>query len=547
MKARAGVAALVAALACAPGVARADDSEVEVSRHYESGQRLYENGSYDEAIAEYDKAYALKPHPNVLYNIAQSYERLLDYAQSVEYFERFLREAPPSAPERVVVQNRLRALRNLPARISVTTIPEHVRATVEAPGVHQSAETPALFKVPAGEYQIALEQPGWEPERHTVRAELGQPYFYQYQLKRSTSMVAIFTRPRGARVFIDDRLLGDTPFAQTVEVGRHKLLLEHPDYPWHREELDVQPGFPLKREIKLSRPVRSGRTELVLWSMVYGGTAGPLLVATFSSQEFMRSPAGLAVTLGASAAGIGAGFIASFLPTRDGIKVGHSSLIIGGGAWGTSVGTALAFATGVPDQYITGLALLGGAIGHATGILVSHWKDVMPGTAAIMNSGGFWGTATGALLAQAIFTNPSREQWGWFLLGGTSIGVLTGSLVAWKIDISRGHVLLVDVGGVAGGGLGLALGYAIGATSKNETNNWQAASRYALGGAAVGLLTAAVLARGYKGDLPPVEALLRRNINGRWAFGVPNLRIERALTPEGEAPRFVFDLAKGAW
>src|SRR2546430_3424429 len=48
-------------------------------------------------------------------------------------------------------------------------------------------------------------------------------------------------------------------------------------------------------------------------------------------------------------------------------------------------GTALAFGLGVPDQYITGLALLGGAVGHATGILVSHWKDVMPGTAAIMN------------------------------------------------------------------------------------------------------------------------------------------------------------------
>jgi PEGA domain len=546
VKGSAVVAAVVAAWLAA-GSARADDTETEASRHYEAGQRLYNDGAYDDAIAEYDKAYALKPHPNVLYNIAQAYERLLDYAHSVEYFERYLREAPSSAPDRTVVQNRLRVLRNLPARISVTTIPEHVTATIVAPGVQRSAETPTVFKVPAGDYEIALEHPGWEPERHAVHAELGQPYFYQYRLKRSTSMVSIFTRPRGARVFIDDRLVGDTPFAQTVEVGKHKLLLEHPDYPWHREDLDVQPGFTLKREIKLSRPVRSGRTELVLWSMIYGGTAGPLLVATFSSTEFMRSGAGLAVTLGASAAGIGAGFIASFLPTRDGIKVGHSSLIIGGGAWGSAIGTSLAFATNIPDQYITGLALLGGAIGHATGILVSHWKDVMPGTAAIMNSGGFWGTATGALLAQAIFTNPSREQWGWFLLGGTSIGVLTGSLIAWKIDITRGHVLLVDVGGVAGGGLGLALGYAIGATSKNEQNNWQAASRYALGGAAVGLLTAAVLARGYKGDLPPVEALLRRNERGRWALGVPNVRVERALTPEGDAPRVVFDLAKGVW
>ena len=507
----------------AGAVAHADDLAGEARAHYESGQQFYEQGRYDEAIGEYETAYRLKPHPNVLYNIAQAHERLLEYGRSVEWFERYLAEAPPDAEFRVIVQNRLRVLRGLPARISVTTIPEHVHARVEGGGKRIEIDTPGLFKVPAGDYEIVLEQPGWESERHAVHAELGQPYFYQYRLKRSTSPVAIFSRPRGARVFIDDKLVGETPYADLVEVGKHRLLIEHPDYPWYRQEIEVKPGAPLKLEIKLTRPVRSGRTELVLSSMIYGGVAGPLLVAALSTNSnFISTSSGLGVLLASSAAGIGAGFLGSFLSTRDGgIKVGHSSMIIGGGAWGTSIGASLALGLGVPNQYTYGMSLLGGALGITTSALIVRWKDVAPGTAGIFNSGGFWGTVTGALMAEAIFDNPSSSQLGWFLLGGTSLGLITSSLIAWKVDRTRGHVLLVDVGGLAG-------------------------TRYALGGMVLGMLAASVLSRNYKGDLPPVEALLTHE-HDRWALAVPDIKIEQAVTPEGTAPRFVLTLAKGKW
>lgn len=541
--------AIVLVYAMLPSARAAEESPDRAAKaHYDKAQNLYGDGSYDEAIAEYQEAYRLKPHPNVLYNIAQAYERLLDYAQSVIWFERYLAEAPSDALERVAVENRLKVLRNLPARISVTTIPEHVHATVVgADGRRREADTPALFKVPAGRYTVELAQSGWEPESHEVSVEIGQPYFYQYRLKRSTAQVTIFTRPRGARVFIDERLVGETPFAGTLDVGKHKLLLEHRDYPWHREELDVQPGAPLKREVTLTRPIRSGRTELVIASMVFGGAAGPLLLnSVLGNSQFGNSGLGLLVYMLSSGAGIGAGFLGSFLATRDGIKVGYSSLMIGGAVWGASLATGLSLGLDVPTQYVYALAIAGSGIGMSAGFLVARKLDISAGDSAMINSGGLWGTATGALMAQAIFRNPSGSQFGWFILGGTTAGVLTGSLLAWKLELSRGHVGLIDVGGLAGTGLGFALGYVIGVNSGQNEDNIQVGARYALGGMALGLLAGAVLTRKYKGDVPPVEALLRRD-HGHWALGIPSFTVEQAITPEGTAPRISLTLAHGTW
>ena len=549
-------AAIVVLVAFVAGSVRARAAEpvetpeaAQAKAHYEKAQQLYATGNYDEAIAEYEEAYRLKPHPNVLYNIAQAYERLLDYAQSVVWFERYLAEAPKDAVERPIVENRLRILRNLPARISVTTIPEHVHAAlVDASGGKRELDTPAVFKVPAGTYAIELSQPGWEAETHDVAVEIGQPYFYQYRLKRSTAQVSIFTRPRGARVFIDERLVGETPFAGSLDVGKHKLLLEHRDYPWHREDLDVQVGAPIQREITLTRPIRSGRTELVIGAMVFGGAAGPLLVASIlGDSSFGNSGLGLLVYMLSSGAGIGAGFLGSFLATRDGIKVGYSSLMIGSAVWGTSLSTSLSLGLDVPARYIYGLAIAGSGIGMTAGYLIARKTDISAGDAALVNSGGTWGTASGALLAQAIIRNPSGSQFGWFMLGGTSAGLVTGSLLAWKLELSRGHVGLIDVGGIAGTGLGFALGYVIGVNSQSE-DNLQTGARYALGGMVLGLLAGAVLSRKYKGDVPPVEALLRHDSAGRWAIGLPAFGVEAAPTAPGvSVPRFTLTLAKGSW
>src|SRR6185312_12206374 len=104
MRVLAALAILLAIVGPLSGDARADDAD-DARAHYQAGQHFYDQGQYDEAIREFEAAYRLKPHPNVLYNIAQAHERLLEYAESVKWFERYLKEAPPDAEFRNIVEN----------------------------------------------------------------------------------------------------------------------------------------------------------------------------------------------------------------------------------------------------------------------------------------------------------------------------------------------------------------------------------------------------------------------------------------------------------
>jgi hypothetical protein len=523
-------------------LARADES-TDARAHYETAQQLYDEGRYEEAIVEFELAYRDKPHPNVLYNIAQAQERLLDYDASVKAFERYLGEAAPDDPRRKIVENRLRVLRNLPGRISVTTTPEHVHVALHrADGATFEDESPHVFSVPAGTYELLLTRDGWEPDRTSLAVHIGQPYFYQSRLERSRSETIVESIPSGARVFIDDRLVGETPWKGQLDVGKHGLLLEYPEYPWTREILTVEPDKPGHHVVKLEKPTRSGRTELVIGSMVFGGVVGPLLVGASSSStrsHFTSSSPGIAALLLSSAAGIGAGFAGAFFTTRGGIPVGTSSILIGSTGFGTGMGAALALGLNTSDRNIYGITLAGSVVGLTAGVLAARFGHVSSGDAAMINSGGIWGTSAAALLVQSISTTgegPRRSTAGWFVLGGSALGLTAGILSAKFLERTRTEVAIVDLSGLLGTGLGFALGYAF-----DPNNGVTSGARFGLGGLAIGIVSGVFIARNW------AHHALKPQHPGHAELQMPQLRIEQRPPQEGSARIVALDLLRGTW
>ncbi|MDX2009918.1 MAG: TonB-dependent receptor [Myxococcaceae bacterium] len=73
------------------------DPRVEARRHFKTGMFLIGEGKYDEAIAELLEAYAIKPHPNVLFNVARAHEAAGRPVEALAFYRRYLDANPPDA------------------------------------------------------------------------------------------------------------------------------------------------------------------------------------------------------------------------------------------------------------------------------------------------------------------------------------------------------------------------------------------------------------------------------------------------------------------
>lgn len=84
------------------------DSKSEARRYFSRGMAAIDAGQYREGIQLLEKAYEVRPHRNVLFNIARAYVSLGDLDQAIDYFERYLDENPP---DRAQIQATLKELK----------------------------------------------------------------------------------------------------------------------------------------------------------------------------------------------------------------------------------------------------------------------------------------------------------------------------------------------------------------------------------------------------------------------------------------------------
>lgn len=537
-----------------PALASAGEPAEEAAAHFESGRAAFELGEYDIAVGEFRAAYKLKPLPDVLINIATCLEREYNSSEARAAYEEFLREAPSGSPLRPLADKRLKVLRQLPGSILVTANRPGAEVVLTGENLRQRGTSPQRFDaLPPGAYHVRVALADHVPVEADIKLEPGQAHVADVRLEHQVETLTIFSVPDRARVFIDDREYGITPFSRPLDTGRgRKLRLEVPDLPPYGERFDLEAGKPLSRPITFKRPPRSGRVELVLASMLYGGAAaGALTLAIVSNYKFSVTGIGLAVLAPTTAAGIGLGFLASWMLTDDYTKVGHSSIIIGGTAWGTLLGASLSLGLDLSLRNTLAVSLAGGGLGLGAGILTAWRTDLSAGQAAIVNSGGTWGAVTGALVTEAIAFSPSSHDpaLGWLTLGGTSLGLLTASLLARRFEISRGHMAIIDMFGALGLGLGYGIGYTTGPRAVSGSlmctnGSCEGGARWALGGMAIGLVASALLTRHYKGDVVLKEALLRpRGV----ALELPEMRFAVGASPEGVDRRFTLDFLRGSF
>lgn len=108
-------------------------ADVEVDEHVAQGHRLYLLGRYQDAIAEYRRAYELRADPQFLFQIAEAYRQLGATEQALFYYERYLAGAA-AGPDRAVAEQRVAEIESLRA---APPAPSPAAGLAAAPGAAQ--------------------------------------------------------------------------------------------------------------------------------------------------------------------------------------------------------------------------------------------------------------------------------------------------------------------------------------------------------------------------------------------------------------------------
>lgn len=106
------------------GVARAaDDADREARERYESAVKLYEDGAYDAALVELNRASELRPSYKIYYNIGQVRFAMHDYAAAMDAYRQYLEKGGDKIPaaRRDQVQKELNGLSQRVAKLFIET------------------------------------------------------------------------------------------------------------------------------------------------------------------------------------------------------------------------------------------------------------------------------------------------------------------------------------------------------------------------------------------------------------------------------------------
>ena len=149
----------------------------------ESGKAAYDRGDFAQAREEFGQAYDLYPHPDLLYRIALCHERLGEDRLAVEFYRRFLAEAP-DAPERARVEKTIEVIEARIARseIRVTSDPEGAAVFINDEANGAAGYTPTALAVSPGNYKLIVKKPGFEMVDELVTVSSGSSVSVRYQL-----------------------------------------------------------------------------------------------------------------------------------------------------------------------------------------------------------------------------------------------------------------------------------------------------------------------------------------------------------------------------
>ncbi len=229
------------------------DATAEARRHFKLGIRLYQDTNYQGALAEFEAAYAAKPGPGSLQNVALCQKALFRYREAAQTLQQLLalHDAELSDGEKKAVRDAITELDGLVGSIVVEVEPSDAKVTIDGRAL-SPGEQKAGVEVNVGEHTLVADESGYARLVRVVSVASGQKKLpIELKLKATDGFLNILAVDPRAAIAIDgvtlafhewrggvkpdtDHLIqvfrdGYDSYESTVNVGLGKTLDVHAD------------------------------------------------------------------------------------------------------------------------------------------------------------------------------------------------------------------------------------------------------------------------------------------------------------------------------
>jgi tetratricopeptide (TPR) repeat protein len=190
--------ASLAALAIGPGLTQAEKKQArdkpskkemrKADAKFKLGIKLVEQKSYQEALAAFEDAYELAPHPLVLFNIAGAHRHLKNYREALNTYSRFLLEGESSVDTKLLKRGKrdMDELLSLVARVQVNSSPDGATLQLDGEEMGTTPLTERMILAP-GEYQLEARLEGHKPLQRALRVSAGDELDLKLELESTAA------------------------------------------------------------------------------------------------------------------------------------------------------------------------------------------------------------------------------------------------------------------------------------------------------------------------------------------------------------------------
>ncbi|HEY3818662.1 MAG TPA: PEGA domain-containing protein [Polyangiaceae bacterium] len=259
------VPAPVLAAPPAPAAPAATPAELAAAKKlFATGLKLYDEGSFREALSAFSKANAIAPRASLQRNIAQCHRDLKDFASAYDAYGVLLARygASLSAADKRSVQHAIDELATLTGTIRIAIAEPGALVSLDD---HEVGRTPLAGPLRAnlGAHVITVAKPGFETIRKEVKLSGGDEATVAGPLEPEvTTGHLVVDAPPDAKVevFVDGTDVGPAPWEGDVKPGAHVVEARGADKLALPKQIDVARHE--RAEMALELTSATGRVQI---------------------------------------------------------------------------------------------------------------------------------------------------------------------------------------------------------------------------------------------------------------------------------------------